>query len=94
MPKTPEQWWSDTIRDRCADHEKMMQHCVKSAVAEALADTMRVVEMAEKALSDAQGGLDYVRRNHGDLYGVGLDRCEEGSRNALAAIAKLKEKAK
>ena len=30
----------------------------------------------EQALADTLAGLAYVRQNHGELYGVGFDRCE------------------
>lgn len=37
-----------------------------------------------EALKDALAGWRYIRRNHGDLYGVGWDRVEEFARAALA----------
>ena len=45
-----------------------------------------VRELVE-ALKDAQGGLDYIRKSHGELYGVGFDRCET---QTLAVLAKAK----
>jgi hypothetical protein len=40
-------------------------------------------ELAE-ALLDMRGGWRYIREMHGDLYGVGWDRCEESATAALA----------
>lgn len=42
----------------------------------------RVAELVE-ALHDMRAGWRYIRREHGDLYGVGWDRCEH---SATAAI--------
>jgi hypothetical protein len=44
-----------------------------------------LVETLRFALVDAQGGLDYTRHHHGELYGVGFDRCEKGSAEAINA---------
>jgi hypothetical protein len=44
-------------------------------------------ELAE-ALLDMRGGWRYIREMHGDLYGVGWDRCEE---SATAALAKYEQ---
>lgn len=44
----------------------------------------RVAELVSAA-ADALSGWRYIRRNHGDLYGVGWDRVEGGLVNALAA---------
>lgn len=38
-----------------------------------------------EALKDMQAGWRYVRDHHGDLYGVGWDRCEKKANVALAA---------
>jgi hypothetical protein len=43
----------------------------------------RVKEL-EEALRDMHAGWRYIRRNHGDLYGVGWDRCEEKASAALS----------
>lgn len=43
----------------------------------------RVKEL-EEALRDMHNGWRYIRRAHGDLYGVGWDRCEEKARAALS----------
>ncbi len=37
------------------------------------------------ALKDMTAGWRYIRRHHGDLYGVGWDRCEIEARAAIAA---------
>jgi len=36
------------------------------------------------AAKDALYGWQYIRQNHGDLYGVGWDRVEEGLAKAIA----------
>jgi hypothetical protein len=36
------------------------------------------------AMKDMLSGWRYIRRNHGDLYGVGWDRCENSARAAIA----------
>ena len=36
------------------------------------------------ALEDMLSGWDYIRMEHGDLPGVGWDRCEDAARAALA----------
>lgn len=43
----------------------------------------RVKEL-EEALRDMHNGWRYIRRAHGDLYGVGWDRCEEKASAALS----------
>ena len=35
------------------------------------------------ALDDMYAGWRYIRQHHGDLYGVGWDRCETDARIAL-----------
>ena len=47
----------------------------------ASAETAKVVEQAIGALADILGGWRYIRQSHGDLYGVGWDRCEAGRQN-------------
>lgn len=41
------------------------------------------------ALADAQSGLDYVRSRYGSLDGVGFDRCEKNTADALAILNTL-----
>ena len=48
------------------------------AGAEAQCDALR------DALTDMYGGWKYIRSFHGDLYGVGWDRCDEKARAAIA----------
>ena len=43
----------------------------------------RVKEL-EEALRDMHNGWRYIRASHGDLYGVGWDRCEEKASAALS----------
>lgn len=43
----------------------------------------RVKEL-EEALRDMHSGWRYIRMSHGDLYGVGWDRCEEKASAALS----------
>lgn len=52
----------------------------------ASAETAKVVEQAIGALADILGGWRYIRQSHGDLYGVGWDRCEKSASIAIAAL--------
>lgn len=36
-----------------------------------------------EALTDMLAGWRYIREHHGDLYGVGWDRCETNAKRAL-----------
>jgi len=45
---------------------------------------VEMVKELKEALRDMNAGWDYIRRTHGDLYGVGWDRCEEKASAALA----------
>lgn len=47
----------------------------------------RIARM-EAALKDMLSGWVYIRQQHGDLYGVAWDRCENAARNALAKPTK------
>lgn len=48
-------------------------------------DALRAeVARLREALTDMLSGWRYIRQNHGDLYGVGWDRCEDAARAALA----------
>jgi hypothetical protein len=38
------------------------------------------------ALRDMLSGWQYIRRMHGDMSGVGWDRCESSARSALAQL--------
>lgn len=42
-------------------------------------------ERLRAALTDMLAGWRYVRQHHGDLYGVGWDRCEQSAVAALDA---------
>jgi len=42
------------------------------------------------ALTDMRAGWRYIRDVHGDLPGVGWDRCEQSATAALANAAKAK----
>ena len=46
------------------------------------------VEELEAALRDMLSGWRYIRETHGDLYGVGWDRAQEKSEQALSATAR------
>ena len=52
----------------------------------ASAETAKVLEHAIGALADILGGWRYIRQSHGDLYGVGWDRCEKSASIAIAAL--------
>lgn len=41
-------------------------------------------EALREALTDMRAGWRYIRRYHGDLYGVGWDRCEQSADAALS----------
>jgi hypothetical protein len=56
-------------------------------VSDANANLIAAAPELLEALEDMLSGWRYIRRNHGDLYGVGWDRAEE---KAKAAIAKAK----
>jgi hypothetical protein len=43
------------------------------------------IEQLERALRDMLSGWRYIREYHGDLAGVGWDRCEQSASAALAA---------
>lgn len=43
------------------------------------------------ALEDCRAGLQYVRDHHGDLYGVGFDRCFEKADAALSQLAEAQD---
>jgi hypothetical protein len=54
------------------------------AVASEMIDSLRAeVEALRAALTDMYAGWKYIRSFHGDLYGVGWDRCDEKARAAL-----------
>ena len=42
------------------------------------------IERLRGALEDMHAGWRYIRRHHGDLPGVGWDRCDIAARAALA----------
>ena len=84
MAKSAEQWWSDAVKDRCTEHEQLMQHCLKAGIAEALSEHKRVLELAGSAMIDA--------RNR--LRGSGMFAQSEPINEALAAIAELKNNEK
>lgn len=54
---------------------------------EANAHLTAAVQELYEALEDMLSGWRYIRKNHGDLYGVGWDRAEG---NAAAALAKAR----
>lgn len=59
-----------------------------AALENSLAERDRVIEQARVALEDMNNGWKYIRRAHGDLYGVGWDRAEG---KADAALRKIEE---
>ncbi len=50
------------------------------------AELANMLAEAEAAMRDMGAGWRYVRRAHGDLYGVGWDRAQDAVDNALALI--------
>jgi|SRR6185312_8733360 len=51
-----------------------------------LADARLIAAAPEllDALRDMLAGWNYIRQHHGDLYGVGWDRCADAARTAIA----------
>ena len=60
------------------DHKKAEKIIARSEALRAVADGL------SEALVDMRSGWRYIRANYGDLYGVGWDRCEKSSNEALA----------
>lgn len=58
-------------------HNLMLEHKARAEAAEAERDRLR------EALDDMWSGWRYIRQNHGDLPGVGWERCEAKARAAL-----------
>jgi len=46
---------------------------------------LELIRVQHEALKDIYSGWQYIRVVHGDLYGVGWDRCDKSSRQAIAA---------
>jgi hypothetical protein len=47
----------------------------------------RVLVNLVDALKDARSGMQCIRQSHGDLYGIGFDRVELRSAEALSMLA-------
>ena len=47
-----------------------------------------------EALHDMRSGWRYVRETHGDLYGVGWDRCERSASEAIAEFEHMRDSEK
>lgn len=43
------------------------------------------------ALTDMLSGWRYIRETHGDLYGVGWDRCEKAAEDALRKAMRISD---
>lgn len=56
---------------------------------QANAHGMAAVPQLVEAAADALAGWRYIRQHHGDLYGVGWDRVEQGLEDALRAAKVL-----
>lgn len=69
-PQTSEE--SDTCTLRAA-WKAMMAFSAQEAASPTLLE----------ALEDMLSGWRYIREQHGDLYGVGWDRCEQAARAAI-----------
>ena len=76
IAKNEAEWWA---RTRILELEQQ------------LASREKHIVMLREALLDARSGWRYIREYYGDLYGVGWDRVEENSTEALAATADLKD---
>jgi len=59
-----------------------------------LDDCKDAVVMLHEAMDDMLSGWKYIRSTHGDLYGVGWDRAERKSINALSAASAIVTKIK
>ena len=49
----------------------------------AMEEFARHARRLEDALLDARSGMRYIKKTHGDLYGVAFDRVEEKANQAL-----------
>lgn len=66
----------------CACADQMNIHSATDNLANAylISATPQLLE----ALKDMLAGWRYIRQTHGDLYGVGWDRCEQLANDAIA----------
>jgi hypothetical protein len=54
-----------------------------------LREMKTLAKQLAEALKDMKAGWEYIRKNHGDLYGVGWERCAKSSDASLVAYAAL-----
>jgi hypothetical protein len=65
----------------------MTQEDINDLLHKTQTPTQQLLSEAVAALEDMLAGWQYIRQFHGDLYGVGWERCEA---NAIEAIRKAK----
>lgn len=71
------------LAEQLEDTESARLHLLPYAAAELRRLHALNAELLE-ALRDMYEGWKYIRSTHGDLYGVGWDRCDEKARAAIA----------
>jgi hypothetical protein len=85
-------WQGGTIHQVKAEITKRSADLTAALAANAAqAETIRQlqarIDKLVAALTDMRSGWRYIRESHGDLYGVGWDRCEESATAALTTGA-------
>lgn len=79
---------TETIRDWCASCGMLTPSsgdCIALIAALDMPAELPAPELID-AMEDMLAGWRYIRRNHGDLYGVGWDRAEGKMERALEAL--------
>jgi hypothetical protein len=77
---------------RCKKWTWQDRDAAESAVLAIFERERAVAKQLAEALRDMKAGWEYIRKNHGDLYGVGWERCAKSSSAALAAYEALEAK--
>ena len=91
---TPGPWTVEPYAYGRSDCKVIMSSCerVAESVLEANARLIASAPAMHAALEDMLAGWKYIRQHHGDLYGVGWDRCQQSAEAALALSHPLEEK--
>jgi len=69
-----------------AAYEQVSNDCrnlTEKVIPNIKADAEVEIERLREALRDMLAGWRYIRQTHGELYGVGWDRCEQSASAAL-----------
>jgi len=64
-----------------SEYTKLLYRCAQLRAALATAEAER--DHLREALTDMRAGWRYIRQQHGDLGGVGWQRCEDAASAAL-----------